>query len=161
MHKNLFNLLQANFISKLLDMIWPDTNSLAPPHCSPHHFSRDWFELILVRVPELIIKILDSQQVTHTAQTSIQTHTAELIVHTRYLFGFFVSFPWRSPPLYFQPASPSTSTLHPLFFTTGRYELPARTPGNYGNSFSLDYWMTVAGRVPSGDFIIIIRSACT
>lgn len=56
MHKNLFNLQQANFICKVLDKIGPDTNSLAPPHRS-HHFSWDRFERILVQVPKLIKKI--------------------------------------------------------------------------------------------------------
>lgn len=107
------------------------------------------------------------------AQTSIWTHTAKLIIHTRYQGFFFLflhfssilhpfhSFAFTSISALSPSLSSATSSPHPLFLSTGHYELPALTPGNYGNSFSLDYWRTLAGRVPSGDFITIIRCART
>ena len=163
-------------------MIWPATNSSVLPHCS-HHFRWDWFELILARVPRPVIKI--SSLTTGNAHSDPLKHKHQFR-HTllrrsftpdigNFFFFCFVLFLWRPsvlfhsfaftstppPSLSLSPClSPSTSSPRPLFLTTGHYELPALTPGNYGNSFSLDYWRTVAQRVPSGDFIIIIRCAC-
>lgn len=94
------------------------------------------------------------------AQTSIQTHTVKLIVHTTSGFFFlegglrqsppFHSFTFTSIPALWLSLSLFTASPHPLFFTTGHYELLALTPGNYGNSFSLDYRRTVAVESPVG-----------
>lgn len=156
--------------------MWPATNSSVPPRCS-HHFRWDWFEVILVRVPRPVIKISSlttgdahSDGLKHKHQFR---HTLLRRSFTPDIGNFFyccISLASDCPLsflcLHFHPLSlslslsSSTSSPRPLFLTTGHYELPALTPGNYGNSFSLDYWRTVAQRVPSGDFIIVIRCAC-
>lgn len=143
-------------------MIWPDTNSSSPLHCS-HHFNGDRSEVC--SGPLAYYKDSASPHATQwasQAKASIQTRMAKLIIHTRnQVFCVLppVSFLQPPPPfpflrLHFRPCSLSP---HPLFLTTGHYELPTLAPGNYGNSFSLDYWRTVAERSPSGGSIIIIR----
>lgn len=129
------------------NMIWPEPNSLAPPCCSYHFKWRSiWRSSSLLHRFSVSARRVQRPQRASRAQTSIQTHTVKLIIHTRYQ-GVFCFISLASSTTFI----PSPLSRHLLFFTAGRYELPARTPGNYGNSFSLNYWRTVAGETPDGE----------
>lgn len=129
------------------NMIWPEPNSLAPPCCSYHFKWRlIWRSSSLLHRFSVSARRVQRPQRASRAQTSIQTHTVKLIIHTRYQ-GVFCFISLASSTTFI----PSPLSRHLLFFTAGRYELPARTPGNYGNSFSLNYSRTVAGETPDGE----------
>lgn len=88
------------------------------------HFNGDRFEATNVLVPELIMKIQCFPS-SRFSGTGIDTHLNPLLTSAIFCLCLFHSST-------FTPISPCAPA-------TGRYQQRDRTPGNYGNSFSLIY----------------------
>lgn len=135
---------------------------MAALHCSLY-FNGDRFEQTHVRVPWLIIKIqcLPSPHAANAVcllSTNINTDTSKLIIYIRYqgLFVVVVSFPWHPPALSFFSLLCSSFVLHHRTLWAASSHTWYTEKG-----CSLDYWKTVAGRLPTKDFILIIRYSFT
>lgn len=157
----------------MLDIIWPETNSLALPHGS-HPFRWDWLEPILIlayskdSLSLLTTCNTHSDPLKHKHQYRHTLLNWSLTTDRFFCCCCFISLASSTPFHSFASAfnlslSPSTFSPRLLFLTTGHYELPALTPGNYGNSFLLDYRRPV-GRLHHNNQVCAharARAVCT